>query len=220
MYSCAQPMGSSRDSLNSSMSMGSPSSTALAIVTTWQDQCCLRPSTGWSKLSEMILYVLAPRPVLPLGVVISRTFFSPPRRGLVMEGNTALQVASGSSKNANSVKTRLALKPRTVSGLPGTAKMREPLANVMEPDLSRVLGPSCRSISSAARAREKASAHSLHLASDSIAWRSDGAAIIQVVLARSIASLTASAAVEKSLPDWRDQMPALKRLSSATHRAW
>lgn len=53
-----------------------------------------------------------------------------------------------------------------------------------------------------------------------MAWRSDGAAIIQVVLARSIASLTASAAVEKSLPDWRDQMPTLKRLSSATHRAW
>lgn len=47
---------------------------------------------------------------------------------------------------------------------------------------------------------EKASAHSLHLESDSMAWRSEGAAIIQVVLARTIASLTASAAVEKSLP--------------------
>ncbi len=194
-------MGSSRDSRSSSMSIGRPSSTALAIVTTWQDQCCLRPSLGLSRLSLMILYVLAPRPVLPLGVVMRRTFFSPPRRGLVMEGRTARHVASGSSKNANSVRTRLALKPRTVSGRPGTARMRLPLSNVMEPDLSRVLGPSWRSISSAARAMENASAHSLHLESDSIAWRSDGAAIIQVVLGLIIASLTASAAVLKSLPD-------------------
>jgi hypothetical protein len=46
---------------------------------------------------------------MPLGVVMIRTFFSPPRMGLVTDGSRARQVASGLSKKANSVNNTLAL---------------------------------------------------------------------------------------------------------------
>jgi hypothetical protein len=46
---------------------------------------------------------------MPFGVVMMRSFLTPPRRELATLAASARQVASGFSKNANSVNNTLAL---------------------------------------------------------------------------------------------------------------
>src|SRR4051794_35771261 len=87
-------------------------------------------------------------------------------------------------------------------------------------DLSSDCGPSNCCAWASAIARSYASLHSAHLPSDSRDCRSDGAAIIQVVFARTLQSRTISSAEEKSLPVCRDQIPALNRARSSTHVFW
>ena len=141
--SCAQPSGSSNARRSSSMSTGSPMRTASWMVTRWHDQ---RDFSGTSRppLPKCFSHSFQSTPCFPLGVVMRRTFFSPPRSGLVMEGSTARQVASGFSKKANSVRSRLAEKPRTVSGRPGTHTMRLLLPNSTVVDFSSVPAPPSR----------------------------------------------------------------------------
>jgi hypothetical protein len=150
---------------------------------------------------------------------MARTFFAPPRSGLVMDGSTARHVAFGSSKKPNSVRARLTEKPRTVSGRPGTAMMRVPLGITTLPLFISAPGAS-RSICWSTMASPNASTHSLHFSRLSSAWRSEGAAIIQSDRARCMASATTSAAVVKSLPVWRDHTPTLKRDWSSYQRRW
>ena len=84
-----------------------------------------------------------------------------PFKGLEIEGRIAFQVAAGSSKKANSSIQMSAEKPRTVSGLPGTAMMREPFAKRMVAADISVPGLS-RSSRMSSTAKPNASAQSRH----------------------------------------------------------
>src|ERR1700722_5196629 len=117
---------------------------------------------------------------MPLGVVMRRTFLTPPLFALVMLGRIARQVASGCSKKANSVNNTFALKPRTVSGLPGTAMTRLPCGKGMGAEVSRLSPEDSRAISSSLYASLKDSAQFFHFCNDSSDCRSDGAAMSQV----------------------------------------
>src|SRR5271157_1491574 len=64
------------------------------------------PTPIGRKFFAQISWALLP---MPLGVVMRRTFFTPPRSGFVTAGTMARQVCSGFSKKANSVKSTLAL---------------------------------------------------------------------------------------------------------------
>ena len=131
-----------------------------------------------------------------------------------MEGRIALQVASGCSKKANSSSQMLADMPRTVSGLPGTAMQREPLPRVIAPALSSTLRKDTVSSENCTRSER---IQSLTLPNDSNDWRSEGAAIIQVVFGVATKSSAMMAPVAKLLPVWRAHTPHRKRLLSCTH---
>lgn len=154
-----------------------------------------------------------PRPLLPFGVEVMKAVLRP-LSGLEIEGRIAFQVAAGSSKKANSSIQTSAEKPRTVSGLPGTAMMRLPFRKRMVAEDISAPGAS-RSSSTSLMATLKASAQSRHLSTASKLCRSDGLAIRRSVFGRSSARETARPAPVNDLPTWRPAIQAMNRDASS-----
>ena len=112
----------------------------------------------------------------------------------------AFHVAAGSSKKANSSIQMSAEKPRTVSGLPGTAMMREPFSKMMVEDFISAPGASRSTISSAIFTVRNASTWARHFSTASRDWRSEGEAMRKSCFGCMSQSATARIAPVKLLP--------------------
>ena len=143
-----------------------------------------------------------------------------PFSGLEMEGRIAFHVAAGSSKNANSSIQMSAEKPRTVSGLPGTAMMRLPFLKTMVALFISAPGSSRSTTSSAILTVLNASTWARHFSTASSDWRSDGDAIRKSRFGERSQSATARMAPVKLLPIWRPAIQAMKRDGSRYTRSW
>ena len=105
-------------------------------------------------------------------------------------------------------------KPRTVSGLPGTAMMRLPFSKMMVDDFISAPGASRSTISSAIFTVLKASTWARHFSTASSDWRSEGDAIRKSCFGLRSHFATARIAPVKLLPICRPAIQAMKRESS------